>query len=498
MARRIIEKFANYDDFWNEYRSNFIDDNIDPIARAAHIVITRDTYYHYREREYSHSENDFYGQLFSKINAEAITYAKSQQIFTNLIESLKIKDKELFTIEKRIDRSKENEQISEKPQTTSYVNIPIGATAQGEVMTSNDAYGKARLLKQQKLESKFVKEIIKGKKVQNEDGTISYKDTYEIENLKGEKMWLGKLLSALQHIKYDIYAIVKSFSNLFDNYCRPPSGYFLTLPNGTRRWMVQKIEEIEEDDEEENLPARPKKRMTDSDEISWEEWVTICQKNDVIPDDDNFYLEQITRYCKRKEKELKKLGNSLSAAKAEKQLELAQGLVKAWEKPLVASDLTKFEEVMGDVVSYEEFKDTMRIFIINLAEDIEQGKKTEQTINVLLGPPGIGKSYIAEKLAEAMGIAFVDISLGGRNDTSILEGLSPSTVAAYAGKICQVISDSKSRMVIIILDEFEKVNNEGLKNMIGNILDIKKNKDWYVSILRLSCAFISLYYYLHC
>jgi hypothetical protein len=41
MARRIIEKFANYDDFWNEYRSNFIDDNIDPVARAAHTKVKK-------------------------------------------------------------------------------------------------------------------------------------------------------------------------------------------------------------------------------------------------------------------------------------------------------------------------------------------------------------------------------------------------------------------------------------------------------------------------
>jgi ATP-dependent Lon protease len=132
---------------------------------------------------------------------------------------------------------------------------------------------------------------------------------------------------------------------------------------------------------------------------------------------------------------------------------------------------------MKNVVGYDEFKDKMRIYIINLTKDILLGKKTEQTIYVLLGPPGIGKSFISEKLAEAMERPLIDISLGGRKDTGILEGVSPSVKGAYAGRICQEIANSKNRSGIILLDEFEKVADEGLANILGNVLDIKKNKD---------------------
>src|SRR5436305_10571075 len=138
---------------------------------------------------------------------------------------------------------------------------------------------------------------------------------------------------------------------------------------------------------------------------------------------------------------------------------------------------------MNQVVGYQEFKQKMRLYLVNLGKDIRQGKKTEQTIYVLLGPPGIGKSFISEKVDEGMGRILINVDLGGRSDTGILEGVSPSVKAAYPGRILQGISVGKDRGAIILLDEFEKVRDEGLRNMLGNVLDIKKNKDWYDQFL---------------
>jgi len=138
---------------------------------------------------------------------------------------------------------------------------------------------------------------------------------------------------------------------------------------------------------------------------------------------------------------------------------------------------------MDGVVGYNEFKNKMKLYLVNLAQDLQQGKKTEQTIYVLLGPPGIGKSFISEKVAEGMERPLINVDLGGRKDTGILEGVSPSVKAAYPGRPCQGISIGKNRGSIILLDEFEKVADEGLAMMLGNVLDIKKNKDWYDQFL---------------
>lgn len=68
--------------------------------------------------------------------------------------------------------------------------------------------------------------------------------------------------------------------------------------------------------------------------------------------------------------------------------------------------------------------------------------------------------------------------MGGRKDSEILEGTTPAVKGAFAGRLAQGFSTGKTRMPIVLLDEFEKVAGEGLKMMMGNVLDIKKSKDW--------------------
>jgi len=138
---------------------------------------------------------------------------------------------------------------------------------------------------------------------------------------------------------------------------------------------------------------------------------------------------------------------------------------------------------MDGVLGFKEFKRKFKKYLVNLEDDIKKGKKTEQTLYVLLGPPGIGKSYICEKLSEATGWYLVDVDLGGRTDTGILEGVAPATKMAYPGRLCEGLSRAKQRASIILLDEFEKVRDEGLENMLGNVLDNKKNKSWYDQFL---------------
>jgi len=55
--------------------------------------------------------------------------------------------------------------------------------------------------------------------------------------------------------------------------------------------------------------------------------VAICGKKGITPNDENYYLECITRYRARKEKERAPAG-SLTALGIEKQKELADGLIK--------------------------------------------------------------------------------------------------------------------------------------------------------------------------
>ncbi|MCE8163625.1 MAG: hypothetical protein I3273_05675 [Candidatus Moeniiplasma glomeromycotorum] len=84
---KIINKFPTFTNFFNEYSANFLtdDEKKDKVIKTAHTVIARGVYYYYRESDFFQEENGFYGEIFSRINTDSHSFAKSQQIFTNII-----------------------------------------------------------------------------------------------------------------------------------------------------------------------------------------------------------------------------------------------------------------------------------------------------------------------------------------------------------------------------------------------------------------------------
>lgn len=464
----IANKYPTYQDFWTAYRTTYLEQHKDLVLRSIMASLSHINYHYWKDSHYEPQEGVFYGKFFGQMTVDAIKNSRQQAIYNQVKKILE--DKNLFKTTSDTYHSKSNKESKTTPQATEWTNIPY---TPGEDMLS-ETFGRAQLLKQQQKQLKAIeRKESAGRRVVNEDGSFAYKDTYDKTESWGDKNFLGKLLIALQGFEFDFNP--KSYSFLFDKLIGA-SGYLVKLPSGRKKWISTPYEE-----EEEDLPT-PKKKKEEYPDITWEEWKEICQTTGTTPTQQNYYLECITRYHKRKEKEKAPVG-SLTALGIEKQKELAEGLIKAWEKDLNVPQMEKFEEVMNSVLGFTEFKEKMKMYLLNLADDIEEGSKTEQTIYVLLGPPGVGKSYISEKLAESFERPLINVDLGGRTDTGILEGVSPSVKAAYPGRICQGLAVGKDRGAIILLDEFEKVRDEGLRNMLGNVLDIKKNKDWYDQFL---------------
>ncbi|CAG8700830.1 5024_t:CDS:2, partial [Ambispora leptoticha] len=123
---------------------------------------------------YEPEEGVFYGKFFGQATTDIIRNSQQQEIIIFVHKTLK--DKNLFKQESKVEHSKENQKIKATPQSTDFINIPY---TQGEDMVS-DTYGRAQLLKQQKKELKTIeREITKGRRISNEDGSIQYKDTYD-------------------------------------------------------------------------------------------------------------------------------------------------------------------------------------------------------------------------------------------------------------------------------------------------------------------------------
>ncbi|MBR6735692.1 MAG: endopeptidase La [Oscillospiraceae bacterium] len=145
------------------------------------------------------------------------------------------------------------------------------------------------------------------------------------------------------------------------------------------------------------------------------------------------------------------------------------------KKSEVSSDVIRAQQILDhDHYGMKKVKERIveAIAVHALAPD-QKGQ-----ILCLVGPPGVGKTSIAQSIARATGRNYARISLGGVKDESDIRGHRKTYIGSMPGRIIDALRRAGTKNALILLDEVDKLGGDykgDPSSALLEVLDAEQN-----------------------
>jgi ATP-dependent Lon protease len=122
------------------------------------------------------------------------------------------------------------------------------------------------------------------------------------------------------------------------------------------------------------------------------------------------------------------------------------------------------DELYGASPNFSGVVDDLRKF---LALAVAGNEAVHFTPMLLLGEPGLGKTYFAKRLAQALATGFEFVSMSSLTAGWVLTGASAQWHNARPGKIAQTLIEGEYANPVVVLDEVDKAGGDARYDPMG-------------------------------
>ena len=128
------------------------------------------------------------------------------------------------------------------------------------------------------------------------------------------------------------------------------------------------------------------------------------------------------------------------------------------------STVAAIDELYSASPNFSQVVDDLRKF---LALAVAGNEAVQFTPVLLLGEPGLGKTYFAKRLAHALATGFEFVSMSSLTAGWVLTGASAQWHNARPGKVAQTLIEGEYANPVVVLDEVDKAGGDARYDPMG-------------------------------